>query len=150
MRLNKKGFTLVELLAVIVVLALLMVVAGSSIGSALTNSKKSSLRLEAKKLYDGLEKEIQTYAMFGTITKDIVNNQLNPNFNGKEGDFTYYVRLNKDNEFDVFNICYKREYIIIWQKQINSFSPVHDITETYNETDYPCSDGIKPDENLPE
>ena len=43
MKLNKKGFTLVELLAVIVVLALLMVVAASSIGSALDNSKQKAL-----------------------------------------------------------------------------------------------------------
>ena len=39
-KLNKKGFTLVELLAVIVILALLMVVATRTIGTSLTNSKK--------------------------------------------------------------------------------------------------------------
>ena len=145
--LNKKGFTLVELLAVIVVLALLMVVAGSSIGTALTNSKKSSLRLEAKKLYDGLEKEIQTYAMLGTITKNTVNTQLNSRFNGKDGDFTYYARLG-ENKFEEFNICYKREFIIIWQHQIKAFSEIQNISDGYEHVI--CDGGIKPAENLPE
>ena len=49
-KLNKKGFTLVELLAVIVVLALLMVVAASSIGSALENSKKKALNIYADRV----------------------------------------------------------------------------------------------------
>ena len=47
---NNKGFTLVELLAVIVVLALLMVVATSSIGGALNNAKKNTLKTEAQKM----------------------------------------------------------------------------------------------------
>ena len=55
---NKNGFTLVELLAVIVVLALLMVVAASSIGSSLTNSKKVSLRTEAQKLLNSAYRDI--------------------------------------------------------------------------------------------
>ena len=37
-KLNKKGFTLVELLAVIVLLALVMIVAGGAIGNTLKNS----------------------------------------------------------------------------------------------------------------
>lgn len=49
-KLNNSGFTLVELLAVIVVLALLMVVAASSIGSSLNNAKASSMETEAKKV----------------------------------------------------------------------------------------------------
>lgn len=50
-KLNKKGFTLVELLAVIVILALLMVVATSTIGNTLTSSKFKALGTEAQKLY---------------------------------------------------------------------------------------------------
>ena len=50
-KLNKKGFTLVELLAVIVILALLMVVATSTIGNSLTKSKVSAMGTEAQKLY---------------------------------------------------------------------------------------------------
>ena len=48
---NKKGFTLVELLAVIVVLAIIMIIAIPNVTEAMNNSKKSSLVLEAKKAY---------------------------------------------------------------------------------------------------
>lgn len=51
-RLNKKGFTLVELLAVIVVLAVIMVIATQAIGGVLAKNKvdafKSSLDMAAK------------------------------------------------------------------------------------------------------
>ena len=63
MKLNKKGFTLVELLAVIVVLALLMVVAASSIGSALENSKKNTLKTETQKVLTSVYQEIESSKM---------------------------------------------------------------------------------------
>ena len=43
---SQKGFTLVELLAVIVVLAILMLVAGASVGGALENAKTRQYRNE--------------------------------------------------------------------------------------------------------
>ena len=43
MKLNKKGFTLVELLAVIVILAVVMLVAVTAVGPAIENSKRSAL-----------------------------------------------------------------------------------------------------------
>ena len=73
MKLNKNGFTLVELLAVIVVLALLMVVATRSIGGALSDSKESAIKSEAAKLVS------KTY-------EDIQSNQLDPD---KYTNFTY-------------------------------------------------------------
>lgn len=59
-KLNKKGFTLVELLAVIVILALLMVVATSTIGSSLTKSKVSAMGTEAQKLYRKTVEDLTT------------------------------------------------------------------------------------------
>lgn len=49
---NKKGFTLVELLAVIVVLAVVMLIASSGVGSAMTKARKSSLAIEGGYLVD--------------------------------------------------------------------------------------------------
>lgn len=70
-KLNKKGFTLVELLAVIVVLALLMVVAGSSIGNALKNSKVKTLQTEAQKIVNKINEEAQVSLMLhNEITSD--------------------------------------------------------------------------------
>lgn len=53
---NKKGFTLVELLAVIVILALIMGIAVVSIGNVLSSSKKDIIRESAAGYIDGVRK----------------------------------------------------------------------------------------------
>lgn len=65
-KLNKKGFTLVELLAVIVILALLMVVAARTIGGALSDSKEEAIQTEAKKLVSKTYEDIQSYLLDST------------------------------------------------------------------------------------
>ena len=59
-KLNKKGFTLVELLAVIVILALLIVVVATSVLPALDNSKKSSLNVYAGRVLNNAKQTFQT------------------------------------------------------------------------------------------
>ena len=49
-KLNKKGFTLVELLAVIVILALLIVVVATTVLPAMNNAKKSALKTYADRV----------------------------------------------------------------------------------------------------
>ena len=73
-KLNKKGFTLVELLAVIVILALLMVVATRTIGSVLDTSKQKAAETEAQKIVSKTYEDIQTY---------VANNSLITNFTYK-------------------------------------------------------------------
>ena len=54
---NKKGFTLVELLAVIVVLAIIMIIAVPAVLDSMSNAKQGSLKVEARKvLSKALEK----------------------------------------------------------------------------------------------
>ncbi len=53
---NKKGFTLVELLAVIVILALIMGIAVVSIGGVLSQSRKDVIRESAAAYIDGVRK----------------------------------------------------------------------------------------------
>ena len=50
MNINKKGFTLVELLAVIVILALLIVIVANTAIPAMNNAKKKSLQTYAQKV----------------------------------------------------------------------------------------------------
>lgn len=84
-RLNKKGFTLVELLAVIVVLALLMVVAANSVGTALDNSKKKTLQTEAQKVLTNFLAEAQsTYLVDSTATTPTTGKKT-------DGDYTYSI-----------------------------------------------------------
>ena len=72
-KLNNQGFTLVELLAVIVVLALLMVVATSSIGGALNNAKKNSLKTEAQKMLTAAYTDAKSSMMLSHNLKNMVN-----------------------------------------------------------------------------
>jgi type IV pilus assembly protein PilA len=55
---NKKGFTLVELLAVIVILALIMGIAVVSIGSVLQSSKKKIMFENAQSILNGVKKQL--------------------------------------------------------------------------------------------
>ena len=63
---NKKGFTLVELLAVIVILALIMSIAIVSIGGILNSARVSTFKETAAGIIDGVQKHL------------IVNNMLQP------------------------------------------------------------------------
>ena len=64
-KLNKKGFTLVELLAVIVILALLIVVVATTALPAMNNAKKNSLETYTKRV---MEQAKGLYMSSGNIT----------------------------------------------------------------------------------
>ena len=55
MKNNRKGFTLVELLAVIVILAILMVSAGAGVMSTMNNSKINTFKNEALQAVNSAE-----------------------------------------------------------------------------------------------
>ena len=55
---NKKGFTLVELLAVIVILALIMSIAIISIGGVLQSTRQSTFKETAASIIDGVQKQL--------------------------------------------------------------------------------------------
>lgn len=57
---KKNGFTLVELLAVIVILAVLMTVAGMAIGNTITNSNKNAFRSSAGQIVESVRMELQS------------------------------------------------------------------------------------------
>lgn len=72
---NKKGFTLVELLAVIIVLALIMVFAVPSVLGTMNTARSKSLRLYAQRMVSKAEEYIQTQQMKGVAWKE--GKQLN-------------------------------------------------------------------------
>lgn len=65
---NKKGFTLVELLAVIVILALIMGIAVVAMSGVIENSKKNSALTTAASLIDGVRKKLMVDANLETGT----------------------------------------------------------------------------------
>ena len=72
---NKKGFTLVELLAVIVILALIMSIAVISIGGVLDGAKKDTFKETAASIIDGVKKQL------------LINNAL------EEGNYYFYSTI---------------------------------------------------------
>ena len=66
---NKKGFTLVELLAVIVILAVVMLIAVTAVGPMMTKSRKSALGTEGIKLVDAAKTAFQAEQLKGTGSK---------------------------------------------------------------------------------
>ena len=66
-KLNRKGFTLVELLAIIVILAVILVVAIPPILDAMDNSKRKSLENSAKSVASGWSSNIAA-AQFDSST----------------------------------------------------------------------------------
>lgn len=102
-RLNKKGFTLVELLAVIVILALLMVVAASSIGSALDNSRKKTLKIAAQKFLndnysDAQSKKLMNATVDSTVNIDKDDYTGSITFDSTTGNITAYcITISKYN-----------------------------------------------------
>lgn len=65
MRNNKKGFTLVELLAVIVILAVVMLIGITAIGPLMANSRKSALRSDGLDLMNAAKTAYQAEALKG-------------------------------------------------------------------------------------
>jgi prepilin-type N-terminal cleavage/methylation domain-containing protein len=66
---NKNGFTLVELLAVIVILAVILAIAVPGISGLIDNSKRSAFEADAKMILTGLEyQQLQTTVGTAQIT----------------------------------------------------------------------------------
>ena len=66
--LNKKGFTLVELLAVIVVLAIIMIIAVPQVLDSMKTAKQNTLKIEAKKAINLTMQKVQENSMNGGTT----------------------------------------------------------------------------------
>ena len=83
-RLNRKGFTLVELLAVIVILAIVVGIALTTVLPTLKKSRQSAFELTAQTAEDFLEKEYQLYVIgeTSTIPSDILTSFKGLTFTG--------------------------------------------------------------------
>jgi prepilin-type N-terminal cleavage/methylation domain-containing protein len=108
----KKGFTLVELLAVIVVLAVILAIAVPGISSLITNIKKSAFESNVKMLFKhfGYEKLANANFDITTITEQNITDYNLPNSNYKVmkisivDDNPYAVIIGK-NKWDGLTAC---------------------------------------------
>ena len=81
-KLNKNGFTLVELLAVIVILALLIVVVANSVLPALNNSKQSALKTYAQRVIQAAKSNCMSAVMLNGGATDSDANKASCGKNG--------------------------------------------------------------------
>ena len=110
-KLNKKGFTLVELLAVIVILALLMVVATRTIGNSLTSAKLNAMQTEAQKLFSKTYEEVKANVMLGNLDQTSTSysygtlNAAGNKLTGTDGDYSFKISIDTAGDGEVTGIC---------------------------------------------
>lgn len=125
MRLNKKGFTLVELLAVIVVLAIIMIIAIPAVVESMNNAKKGSFKIYAEKALGNAQSTYSSEDLLDTIsakkysgdtcfcyTLDQIGLKSRGSYDGyvivkldKKREASYYVTLT-DKSYNVVNGTY--------------------------------------------
>ena len=98
---NKKGFTLVELLAVIAILAILVILALPNVIGMFNNAKKDIFLTEAKTVYKEVARKYLTESMKGNSIDTISNSN---NKLDMETDLTYNITLNSDGKINHFQV----------------------------------------------
>ncbi len=73
---NKKGFTLVELLAVIVILAIILAIAVPGITGIINSAKKGSFESDVKMIITGIEYQVLGSSIDPTVTVPVVGDIL--------------------------------------------------------------------------
>ena len=91
---KKKGFTLVELLAVIVILGIIMSIATPIIIKVINDSKKETYKLSMSGYVKAVEEQIAVNKAKGKITK-------NGNYNIKDFEVGYSGRIADKGSFNV-------------------------------------------------
>ena len=81
-RRNSKGFTLVELLAVIVILAILMVSAGAGVMATMNNSKINTFKNEALTAVNSAENMYSEISMTSSISTEYLKTSKNGDYQG--------------------------------------------------------------------
>jgi prepilin-type N-terminal cleavage/methylation domain-containing protein len=99
---NKKGFTLVELLAVIAILAVLVIIALPNVIGLFNEAKKNSFTNEVKEIYKTAQQQWMNDSMFDSNEK-VYSRIKNKNctnklkLSGRE-EIDYYIKLNKNGK----------------------------------------------------
>ena len=99
---NKKGFTLVELLAVIAILALLVIIALPNVLKMFNQAKKDTFLTEAKTIYKEISKKYISETMRGNKISIISND--NNKLELESNDLKYKVKLKNDGSIKKFEV----------------------------------------------
>lgn len=100
-RFNKKGFTLVELLAVIVILAIVVGITLVTVLPAIKDSKQKAFELSAETAADAISKQYElSMVLQGSTTIKEFGTSANPKHFGQSGAATYDIVGLKENNYD--------------------------------------------------
>ena len=99
---NKKGFTLVELLAVIAILALLVIIALPNVLKMFNQAKKDMFLTEAKTIYKEISKKYISETMRGNKISIISND--NNKLELESNDLKYKIKLKNDGSIKKFEV----------------------------------------------
>ena len=101
-KMNKKGFTLVELLAVIAILAILVIIALPNVLKMFNQAKKDTFLTEAKTIYKEISKKYISETMRGNKISIVSND--NNKLELESNDLKYKVKLNNDGSIKKFEV----------------------------------------------
>ena len=99
---KNKGFTLVELLAVIAILTLLVIIALPNVLKMFNQAKKDVFLTDAKNIYKEISKKYISENMKGNKISNISNN--NNKLDMDTNDLKYNVKLNNDGSIKKFEV----------------------------------------------
>ena len=133
---NKKGFTLVELLAVIAILAILVIIALPNVINMYNKAQKETFLTETKKIYSEAEKKYISSSINGNTVKKISsedNSKLN--MTGKK--LQYCIILNNNGKVNNMKVSNGK-----WIASLDNNKSIEDLTiddlEEGNLDDYNC------------
>ena len=99
---NKKGFTLVELLAVIVVLAIIMIIAVPSVLNSMTDARRNSFVVYAEKLINSAQAQAQATQMVNGIPSKCYD--IDELIDGAHGAYEGFVSFEKNGETETYKV----------------------------------------------
>lgn len=138
---NKKGFTLVELLAVIAILAILVIIALPNVLSMYNEAKMNTFTTEMRKLYSGVKEKWmlsnnggQTY----TNVSGLADNAVAISIDGSQTN-TYYVKIEPSGKITRFigtNGTYGFDITDTNGIEVQNIGAPENISEADNKTQY--------------
>ena len=134
---NKKGFTLVELLAVIAILAILVIIALPNVINMYTKAQKEAFLTETKKVYSEAEKKYISSSISGN-TNTIINSEDDSKLDMTGEKLKYCILLYNNGKVKDLKVSNGK-----WIANLDNSKTIEELTiddlEEGNLDDYDCS-----------
>ena len=132
----KRGFTLVELLAVIVILAIIMIIAIPSVLNSMNTAKRKGFIEYVDKTFTSAQKQYALEEMEGTRTYSecYVYNIKTDLGNGETGDYEGWILI-KPSENDVYLTIFNNDYALVAYHYSDTNLKIDDYLKTREQVD---------------